>query len=96
MSQENVEIARRGAQPRTAPPMKWTTLSTILPTDRKARPIPRTTVETPFPIPLKGWIMNRILILEPKWQLSGWLASDLRDGGTGAIRWFLSWDAPSG
>jgi hypothetical protein len=30
MSQENVEIVRGGAQPPTAPPMEWTTLSTIL------------------------------------------------------------------
>jgi hypothetical protein len=72
--------------------MKWTTLCTTLPTDRKARPIPRTTAETPFPIPLNGWIMNRILMLEPKWHLSGWLASDLRHGGIGEIRWFLSRD----
>ena len=36
--------------------------------------------------------MNRILMLEPKWHLSGWLASDLRDGGIGEIRWFLSRD----
>jgi hypothetical protein len=62
---------RRGAQPRTAPPMKWTTLSTILPPDRNVLAIPRTTVETPFPIPLKGWIMNRILMLEPKWHVCG-------------------------
>jgi hypothetical protein len=36
--------------------------------------------------------MNRILMLEPKWHLSGWLASNLRDAGIGEMRWCLSWD----
>jgi len=36
--------------------------------------------------------MSQIMMLEPKWHLSGWLASDLRDGGIGEIRWFLSGD----
>jgi hypothetical protein len=57
MSQENVEIVRaiwRDAQPRTAPPMKWTTLSTIRPTARKARPTARNGAETTCPIPPAG------------------------------------------
>jgi hypothetical protein len=60
--------------------MKWATLSTCLPTNRKARPIRRARAETPFPTPLKGWIMDRILMLELKWHLSGWLvAAGLRE-----------------
>ena len=72
--------------------MKWTTLSTIRPTARKARPTARNGAETTCPIPPKGGIMGRIMMLEPKLHLSGWLASDLRDGGIGEIRWFLSGD----
>jgi len=35
------------------------------------------TAETPFPIPLNGWIMSRSLILEPKWHLSEWIRHGL-------------------
>jgi hypothetical protein len=59
MTQENVEIVRRGAQPRTAPPMEWTTLSTTRPTNRKTRPTARNGAETTCPIPLKGRATSR-------------------------------------
>jgi hypothetical protein len=36
--------------------------------------------------------MSRIMMLEPKRHLNGWLASDLRGGGIGEIHWFLSGD----